>query len=123
MQYGLELMRSIRADTAVELVREYDDICLHCEKLEPDANGSVWGPGHSCPSSRDPKVVAEVHRENDCILEALGCTYGAVLGAEELFPLLTERLPELAHLPMSGSATIQDNYQAGLKRLQAQWAS
>ena len=121
MQYGLSLLRSCRPDTEVELVQEYDDVCLHCERLETDPLGSVWGPGYSCPSSRDPKVVAEVHRENDDILEALGCTYGAVFRAEALFALCADRLPGLAHLPMQGSAVIQENHHAGLQRLRKQW--
>ena len=123
MQYGLSLLRSTQPDTEVELVQEYDDICLHCERLELDPRGSVWGPERSCPSSRDPKVVAEVHRENDDILKALRGSYGAVFTAEKLFTLLAEKLPQLAHLPMTGSATIQDNYQAGLDMLLAQWAA
>ncbi len=122
MQYGLELMRSVQPDTEVELVQEYDDICLHCEKLEPDPKGSVWGPGHTCSSSRDPEVVASVHRENDDVLRALDCSYGTVFAAETLFTILAQRLPELTHLPMQGSATIQDNYRVGLKALRTQWA-
>ena len=122
MQYGLSLLRSCRPDTEVELVQEYDDVCLHCERLETDPQGSVWGPGYSCPSSRAPRIVAEVHRENDVILEALGCTYGAVFRAEVLFALLAERLLGLAHLPMQGSAVIQENYRAGLEILRKQWA-
>jgi len=121
MQYGVRLLRSCRPDTQVELVREYDDICLHCERLETDPEGSVWGSGHSCPSSRDAEVVAEVHRENDAILTALDSAYGAAFRADALFPLLAERLGELAHLPMQGSAVIQENYRAGLEKLQAKW--
>lgn len=121
MQYGLQLLRCCRPATEVELVRDYDDVCLQCERLEPDPKGSVWGSGHSCPSSRDAEVVAEVHRENGCILEALGSAYGAVFRADALFTLLAERLPQLAHLPMQGSAVIQENYRAGLEKLQAEW--
>ncbi len=121
MQYGLRLLRSCRPDTEAELVQEYDDVCLHCERLETDPQGSVWGPGYSCPSSRSTGIVAEVHRENDVILEALNCTYGAVFRAEVLFALFADRLPGLAHLPMQGSAVIQENYRAGLARLHQQW--
>jgi len=121
MQYGLSLLGACRPDTDIVLVQEYDDVCMHCEKIEADAQGSVWGRAHSCPSSRDPQVVAEVHRENDVILEALGCSYGAALPAEDLFTRLAERLPDLAHLPMQGSDTIQKNYATGMEELRKQW--
>ena len=121
MQYGVERVRVGGPDLEIELVEEYDDICLHCLDLEEDPAGSVWGEGKACKSSRNPEVVRSVTEENAAILKATGLKFGAVLKASALFPLVAEKLPELRNYPQSGTAMIQDNYRAGLAFLGEYW--
>ncbi|MDD5728369.1 MAG: DUF1284 domain-containing protein [Victivallales bacterium] len=106
-------------DTMVELVKEFDDICRRCKKLEKDETGSVWGKNLSCTSSRNAEVVSKVQASSAKVLETLGLDYGSRISWKELVKLLSERIPRLTD-PMIGGSENQDNYAAGFKVLKIQ---
>lgn len=92
-----EVVRRIQAnpgEVEIELVEEYDDICLRCTRREPDEKGSVWGKAHSCSSSRNPDIVKSVNRTNAEVLGKLGLKFGSVIRLEDLVRLLRERIPQ-----------------------------
>lgn len=113
--YVYEILKK-EPNTIVELVKEFDDICTQCKKLEKDDEGSVWGTNMSCTSSRDEEVVREVHTSSIKVLEALGLSYGSRISWRKLVKLLSERIPHLND-PMIGGPGNQGNYEAGFKVL------
>jgi len=100
----------------IELVEEYDDICLRCIRREKDEKGSVWGRAHSCSSSRNPKVVANVNRINGEVLGKLGLQFGSVVRLGDLVELLRERMPQVS------SPKGQASYDRGLQVLSSMLA-
>lgn len=114
--YVYEILKK-EPDTMVELVKEFDDICRRCKKLQPDEAGSVWGNNLSCTSSRNAEVVSKVQASSAKVLATLGLDYGSRLSWKKLVKLLSERLPRLND-PMIGGLENQNNYEAGFKILQ-----
>lgn len=94
--YVADRIRSNPRDVEVELVEQYDDICLRCCRREKDEKGSVWGKEHSCSSSRNPDVVKSVNRINAEVLGKLGLGFGSVTKLGDLIGLLRERMPQLS---------------------------
>ncbi|MCK4244523.1 MAG: DUF1284 domain-containing protein, partial [Candidatus Omnitrophica bacterium] len=76
-----EVIEKIKSDpnVEVELVEEYDDICMKCERLVEDKKGSVWGKRHSCSSAKNPSVVEGVNRANKRVLRSLGLQFDSVV--------------------------------------------
>lgn len=97
-------------DIKVELVEQFDDICIKCELRVEDEKGSIWGKDHSCPSARNPDTVKMVNRANKRVLSALGLKIGSVIAFKELVTLLAEKLPVL-DVPGLGN---QKRYEEGL---------
>lgn len=111
---------SARPDLEVELVEEFDDICRLCKRLEEDPKGSVWGPRHSCASSRNPETVDAVKRANRQVLDALGSEAGSVIALKDLVALLKERLPVLDEAETGGPG-FQKTYEEGIEAISRLW--
>jgi hypothetical protein len=62
----------------IEVIEQFDDICIKCNRRERDEEGSVWGKSHSCTSSRKPKTVEWTNRRNREILDKLRLRFGSV---------------------------------------------
>lgn len=107
-------------DLEVEIVEEFDDICLKCERRVEDEKGSVWGERHRCPSSNDPRIVERVNAANRRVLQALGLPFGSVIRLRELVELLRERIPVLDD-DMIGGPPFQEKYEQGLVVLSTLW--
>jgi hypothetical protein len=104
-------------ETTIELIEEFDDICLGCKKLKPDSQGSVWGDQHSCTSSANERVVATVKASSQRILKILDLDYGSRKSWKDLVELLNERLPELGDTALGD----QVNYEKGLEIIKESW--
>lgn len=117
-----EVLGKIRSDPEIEvdLVEEYDDICLKCERRVEDEKGSVWGPRHSCPSSDDQEIVRAVDAANRRVLGELGLEFGSVVKLRDLVALLRERIPVLDD-DMIGGAGFQERYEKGLTAISSLW--
>lgn len=110
-----EVIEKIKSDPniEIELVEEYDDICMKCKRLVEDENGSVWGKRHSCSSSKNPSVVEGVNKVNKRVLRALGLKFGSVVKLRDLVKLLSEKIPILDD-DMIGGQKFQEKYDKGL---------
>ncbi|MCD4825109.1 MAG: DUF1284 domain-containing protein [Phycisphaerae bacterium] len=104
----------------VELVEQFDDICVKCERLVEDENGSIWGKQHTCPSAQSDEIVGKVTATNKRILQDLGLQFGSVIKLRDLVKLLSEKLPTLDD-EMLGAPEFQEKYAKGLAALSQQW--
>lgn len=80
-------------DVEIVLVEEYDDACVHCAARVSDENGSIWGEGFSCPSSRDQPRAQKVADSMREILRDLGLHFGSVMKAKDLLLLAIKKRP------------------------------
>ncbi|MFH0938728.1 MAG: hypothetical protein V1899_05545 [Planctomycetota bacterium] len=80
-------------DVEIVLVKEYDDACVHCAARVPDENGSIWGEGFSCPSSKDQARAEKVTDSMYEILRDIGLRFGSVMKARDLLRLAIEKRP------------------------------
>ncbi len=103
-------------DIEVELVENYDDICVKCDRLVEDKNGSVWGKMHTCTSAQDKTVVDNVNAANKRVLQKLSLQFGSVIKLSELVKLLSEKIPILDD-EMIGGPQFQEKYENGLSIL------
>lgn len=103
-------------DVEIEFVEEFDDICCLCERRKKDADGSVWGKNHSCPSSNSPQIVSDVKEQNRAVLHALELDFGSVIRLQDLVKLLRERIPNLESI---GQKYGNERYYRGLSAIDA----
>ena len=120
--YVIEAIRG-NPDIEVEIVECYDDICVRCDSLVEDENGSVWGERHTCPSARNPRVVESVTTANAQLLDTFGLQFGSVIPLRELVGLLGERIPDIGKSGIGeiGGAAFQEKYAAGLVAISSLW--
>ncbi len=102
-------------DLKIRIIEAFDDACAGCPKLETDPMGSVWGVGQTCPSAKDPAMVAMVTRTNRRILGELGLSFGDEISLRELVPLLKKKVPLL--YDGIGGEESQQSYEKGLRDL------
>lgn len=105
-------IKSTPKDIEIEIVEEYDDICLKCYKRVADGKGSVWGEKHSCTSSRNPAIVKEVKKQNEKFLRKFGLQFGSTITLKKLVYLFLEKGPINCNDPKK-----QKMYEKGLKTL------
>lgn len=99
----------------IEVIQEFDDICIKCNKRIRDEKGSVWGERHSCSSSRDPRMVESINAENRIILQKLGLQFGSVITLKNLVKLLSNRMPVFTGLEKDSKW--QESYEKGFSVL------